>query len=128
VTGGGNLFCVGVLRVSGMGPDQGVDMPERQKGFFEFFERYPDAERREHTHENGKYSTVSIGLFQGHVDGAFIGVYKSDGKLQSEEQLPLDVIESSFGRATVGNAEMLSRLTDLAVEKAGAPISTTSRS
>ena len=103
-------------------------MPERHKGFFEFFERFPDAERREHTHENGKYSTVSVGLFQGHVDSAFIGVYKPDGKLQSEEQLPLDVIESSFGRATVGNAEMLSRLTDLAVEKAGSPIKTTSRS
>ena len=110
-----------------MGPDQGAKMLERHEVFFEFFERYPDAERREHTHENGKHSTVSVGLFQGHVDAAFIGFYKPDGKMQSEEQLPLDVIESNFGQASVGNAEMLSRLTDLAVQKAASPIKTTNR-
>lgn len=103
-------------------------MLERHDAFFKFFERYPEAERREHTHENGKHSTVSVGLFQGHVDAAFVGIYKPDGKMLREEMLPLDVIESNFGQASVGNAEMLSRLTDDAIQKAGSPIKTTNRS
>ena len=94
---------------------------QRQKGFFEFFERYPDAERHEHIHQNGNLSTVSVGLVQGHVDGAFIGVYKTDGRLQSEENLPLDILEENFGSSSVGYAEILSRITEVAVAKAGAP-------
>lgn len=96
-------------------------MHKRQNGFLQFFERYPEAERHEHTHGNGMLSTISVGLFQGHVDGAFIGIYDGQGQLRSEENLPWDIVEESFGK-NISPAELLSRLTETAVAKTGAPI------
>jgi hypothetical protein len=95
---------------------------ERHRGFFEFFQRYPDAERHEQLHSNGYRSTISVGLFSGEVDAAFIGVYKADGSLRSEENLPLDILEGSFGR-NLHYGLLLSELTKMAVDKAGAAIS-----
>ncbi|MCA4074837.1 hypothetical protein LD001_05765 [Pseudomonas kurunegalensis] len=92
-------------------------MQQRQEGFFQFFEKYPAAERHEHRHENGYYSTVSVGLFQGLVDGAFIGIYDEHGRLRREENLPWDVVESRFGR-DIGPAELLAKLTENAVVSA----------
>ncbi|WP_122588603.1 hypothetical protein [Pseudomonas viridiflava] len=97
-------------------------MPKYNEVFSQFFSRYPAAERRDYNHTNGMSSVVAVGLVRGHVDGAFIGVYKENGVHRSEEHFPLDVIEENFGRVSVGNAEMLSRLTELAVAKAQAPI------
>lgn len=96
-------------------------MQQRQAGFFQFFEKYPMAERHEHKHGNGHYSTVSVGLFQGQVDGAFIGIYDEHGRLRSEENLPWDIIENSYGR-NISPVDLLSKLTETAVAKAGAPI------
>lgn len=95
---------------------------ERQLGFFQFFEQYPGAERKDHVHANGYTSTIAVGLFSGQVDAAFIGVYKPDGKLRSEENFPLDVIEENFG-ANPSYGLILSELTQMAVAKAGAVIS-----
>lgn len=97
-------------------------MPQYHEVFSQFFSRYPTAERRDYHHTNGMSSVVAVGLVHGHVDGAFIGVYKEDGVHRSEEHYPLDVIEDNFGSVSVGNAEMLSRLTELAVAKAQSPI------
>lgn len=97
-------------------------MQQRSDVFLQFFGRYPSAERRENLHENGWFSTFAVGLIHGHVDGAFLGIYKQDGAHRSEEYFPLDVIEDNFGGINVGNAEMLARLTDLAVAKVKSPI------
>ncbi|GEM_PF-4308090 len=97
-------------------------MQQRGEAFFQFFQRYPTAVIHDYKHENGHYSTLSVGLLQGHVDAAFIGIYRDDGSLRSEEHLPWDTVEGSFGKG-IGNSELLGRLTETAVAKAGAPIS-----
>lgn len=94
---------------------------ERHRGYFQFFEQYPGAERKDHVHSNGYTSTIAVGLFSGQVDAAFIGVYKPDGGLRSEENFPLDVLEESFGR-NLNFGLLLSELTEMAAAKAGAPI------
>lgn len=95
---------------------------ERNKCFFEFFQRYPEAERREHLHSNGYRSTISVALFSGKVDAAFLGIYESDGALSSEENFPIDILEDNFGR-NPNFGFLLSELTKMAVAKAGAQIS-----
>ncbi|SOS39503.1 hypothetical protein PSCFBP2116_03098 [Pseudomonas syringae] len=96
-------------------------MHQRQAGFFQFVERYPTAELREHKHLNGKFSTVGIGLSKGYLDCAFLGVYHEDGSLKSEENLPWDFIEDHFGQ-NIGTTKLLENLAILSVAKVGAPI------
>ncbi|MBC8787650.1 hypothetical protein [Pseudomonas fluorescens] len=97
-------------------------MHKRQLGFIQFFEKYPSAQRHEHEHQNGKLSTVAVGLFEGSVDAGFVGIYNSDGALQSEQNLNLKELEQLVGDASVGHAEVLARLTELAADMAGSPI------
>jgi hypothetical protein len=94
-------------------------MPNYDKGYFEFFERNPGAERRDYEHQDGVTSVVAISFFNGEVDEAFLGVYENNGKLRSEQYLPHDHLEKLVGDTSVGSVEVLSRLTELATEKAG---------
>ncbi|MGJ7474523.1 hypothetical protein ACSFEV_12130 [Pseudomonas fulva] len=96
-------------------------MQQRGEAFFKFFQRYPTAVIHDQKHENGRSSTISVGLVQGHVDAAFIGIYREDGSPRSEEHWPWDIVEDSFGKG-IGNSELLGKLTETAVAKAGAPI------
>jgi hypothetical protein len=97
-------------------------MQQRERGFFEFFAKYPEAERHEYIHENGKLSTFAVGLFQGVVNEAFLASYADDGKLQSERIFSDDDLATGLEQRSVSPSEALSLLMRLAVDKNG-PVS-----
>ncbi|MFJ3487769.1 hypothetical protein ACIPL1_30730 [Pseudomonas sp. NPDC090202] len=66
---------------------------ERSAVYFQFSEKYPDAEFLGYTHENGFRSEVAVGRFQGKADEVFVGVYRQDGTRVAEHRIQDDMID-----------------------------------
>ncbi|BDM23662.1 hypothetical protein KMS_R34190 [Pseudomonas sp. LRP2-20] len=94
---------------------------QRHTAFVSFFGKYPDAERKEHQHENGKYSTFAVGLVHGVVSEGYLSINKENGELLQEQIFSDDDLAQAVGKREVGFGEALSSLLRLAVARAGAP-------
>ena len=97
-------------------------MQKHQKGFFQFFEKYPSAERRDYVHQDGKTSIVAVSLFEGEADEGFLALYEADGALHSEQWLDRENLQQLADNSSVGYMESLSLLTERVTEKAGCVI------
>lgn len=94
---------------------------QRHTAFFAFFNKYPDAERHESHHENGRYSTFAVGLFNGVVNEAYLSVNKADGSLSEEWKISDDELAQALGKNRIDYADALSALMRLSVVRAGSP-------
>ncbi|WP_163022956.1 hypothetical protein [Pseudomonas viridiflava] len=90
-----------------------------QKVFFEFFSKYPFAERRDYEHQDGKTSIVAVTLSLGAPDEALIALYESKGKMLLEEHLSNEKLKIFLDQAELSNTEVLARLTERVQRDAG---------